>query len=35
MTTKEIQENLQFKDHCVLNLDGVNLDTSIYRVFPH
>ena len=34
MTAEEIQENLQFKDRCVLNLDGVKLDTPVYRVYP-
>jgi len=32
MASKE--ENLQFKVGCLLNLEGIDLDTPIYRVFP-
>lgn len=34
MTSQEIQENLNFKERCVLNLKGLDPDTPVYRVYP-
>lgn len=33
MTQQQIQENIRFKQRCILNLDGVDFDTPIYRVY--
>ena len=34
MTAQEVDENLQFKDKCVLNFNDIDPDTPVYRVFP-
>lgn len=34
MTPEQIQENLAFKNRCILNFDNVAPETPVYRVYP-
>ena len=34
LSQEEIDENLHFKQECVLNFDSIDWDTPIYRVYP-
>lgn len=34
MTVEQIEDNLIFKNKCVLNFEDINPDTPVYRVYP-